>query len=268
MKLKFNIPINWNRLTDHQLLKVATLFFSPKEAFLFDFTLLKIMANHKWYKPWLIGKIILLFKNVPIKTIKEHYGFIYKEQNLTRFIPSVKIKTKWYKKAIKYYAPADRLTNLSIGEFSLCEDLYLGYLRNCKNTDANYGYSYLIYLFAVLYIEKGLSKRPKFQKENLGNYVAAIKNVPKKYVYACLLSYKGCRDAVTTNPKYKHIFPNKKADPNTVLKIPASSGFSDIILSFSGKLFGDYDKTFTTNLYTFLDGYEIALKNIPKENTK
>ena len=268
MKIKFDIPINWNRLTDHQLLKVATLFFSPKEAFLFDFILLKIMTNHKWYKPWLIGKIILLFKNVPIKTIKEHYGFIYKEQNLTRFIPVVKIKGKWYKKAIKYYAPTDRLTNLSVGEFSVCEDLYLGYLRNCKNSKTNFGQSYLIYLFAVLYLKSGLAKRPKFQKENLENFVSAVQNVPKKYLLATLLSYKGCKDAIATNPKYKHIFPRKKTDPKTVLKIPASSGFSDVILSFSGKLFGDYDKTFTTNLYTFLDGYEIILKNMPKETVK
>ncbi len=261
MKIKFNIPISWNNLTNAQLLKISKLFFSSKKTILFDYNLFKIMANCKWYKFLLLRKIILLFKNVPITEIKNSFGFIYKEQNLTRFIPVVKIGRK------KYYAPADRLTNLSIGEFSLCEDLYLGYLRNCKNSKTNYGQSYLIYLFAVLYINNKSAVRPKFRRELLPNLVSEIENVPTKYLLATLLSYKGCRDAITANKKYKHIFPNKKTEPNTVLKIPASSGFSDVILSFSNKLFGDYNSTFTTNLYTFLDGYELTIKNIPKDAT-
>lgn len=261
MTLKFNIPTNWNSLSNAQLLKIAKLFFSNKKTIFFDYTLFKIMTNYKWYKLWLLRKIILLFKNVPVKTIQEDFNYIYKEQNLTRFIPVIKIGKK------KYYAPANRLSNLSIGEFSVCEDLYLGYLRNCKNSKSNYGKSYLLYLFAVLYINSSKAKRPAFSRDNLQFMVAKIEKVPNKYVLAALLSYKGCRDAIASNPKYKHIFPNKKTEPKTVLKIPASSGFSDVILSFSNKIFGNYHETFKTNVYTFLDGYELTIANTPKNAT-
>lgn len=94
MKVKFNIPVSWDKLSDTQLLKVSKLFFSNKKTILFDYCLFKAMANHKWYKFLLLRKIILLFKNVPIAEIKNSFGFIYKEQNLTRFIPVVKIGRK------------------------------------------------------------------------------------------------------------------------------------------------------------------------------
>lgn len=266
-KIKFNIPTNWNQLTDGQLLKIAKLFFSKQPTILFDYKLFKIMTNYKWYKIKLFRKIVILFKNVPIESLKETFHFVYKKQDLTRFIKVVKIRSKWYKKPLKYYAPANRLTNLSIGEFAITEDLYLGYLRNCKSSKTNYGYSYLIYLFAVLYITNSNPKRPKFSKDQLELMVNEVSKVPKKNVLACLLSYKGCRDAIATNKKYKHIFPTKKTNPKAKLKIPASSGFSDVILSFSNKLFGNYHETYETNLLTFLDGYEIELKKIPKDGT-
>lgn len=264
--LKFKIPQNWNDLSNKQLIKIATLFFSNHKNEPFrDYKLFKIMANYQWYKPLLLRKIILLFKLVSITELKTHFDFVFTKQNLTRFIPVIKIKS------VKYFAPADRLTNISIGEFSVCEDLYLGYLRNQKNPETNFGESYLNYLFAVLYIQSNNTKRPHFEKENLERFVEATENVSKKYLLTTLLSYKGCREAITSNPKYKHVFPKPKANestPETEKKepvIPASSGFSEVILSFSGKLFGDYDKTFNTNIYTFLDAYENTLQTLKNQ---
>lgn len=265
MKLKFNIPTNWNKLSDKQLYKVANLMFSKLPTVYFDYKLFTILANRKWWKFRLIWKINILFKQVPIKTIKEDFSYIYKNQNLTRFINKVKINK------VIYYAPSNRLTNLSIGEFSVCEDLYLKYLQNCKNSKSNFGYTYALALFSVLYIPEASAKRPEFLKELLNEKIKKTADVNKKYVLAALLSYKGCREAITSNKKYKHIFPDRKARPKSPLKFPSSSGFSDIILSFSGKQFGSYLETFNINLYTFLDGFEVELKKLKQleaQNTK
>lgn len=254
----FKIPFSWNDLSDKQLVKVSKIFMNTKTTTLFDYELFKVFCGYKWFKFKLHKKIIILFKTRHLLDIKKHYNFIYNKQNLTRFIPVIKVKGK------KYFSPADRLTNLSIGELSVCEDLYLGYLRNRKNKAANFGEIYLQHLFAVLYISNKDKFRPCFKKEKLETKVLKIKSISKKHLFTTLLSYKGCREAITNNKKYKHIFPNNKTEEITELKIPVSSGFSDVILSFSGKLFGEYHKTYNTNVYTFLDAYEKALETLEK----
>lgn len=256
--INFQIPASWNTLSDTQLCKIASLFFSKQNQATLDYKLFKAFANYKWYKIKLLKKIAVLFKNYPASSIRNHFSFIYQKQDLTRFVKIVKIGNT------KYYAPADRLTNLSIGEFSVTEDLYLGYLRNAKNSKTNFGEIYLRYLFAVLYVADKSVKRPLFNKEYLEQKVKETEKVPYKFLLTTLLSYKGCRDAIATSKKYKHIFPDKKTDPNIEIKIPKNSGFSDVILSFSGKIFGDYHSTFKTNIYTFLDGYEMALTHLEK----
>ena len=257
--IKLTVTTNWNDLTNTQLKKVAKLFFTPqKNEAIQAFRIFKIVSNYKWYKFKLLRKIVTLFKVRTLTKIKQTYSFLFQKQDLTRFIKSVRIGFK------KYYAPADRLNNLSIGEFSVCEDLYLGYLRNANKPEVSN--TYLQYLFAVLYINNKKSVRPQFQKESLDTLVDHISKVKQTYLLTTLLSYKGCRDAIVKNPKYRAIFPKPKESeqnqPKKALEIPTSSGWSDVILSFSGKLFGDYQKTYNTNLYTFLDAYEKELETI------
>lgn len=256
----FNIPGSWNSLSNQQLIKISLLFFSNQSSKIIDYALFKIFTNYKWYKIGLYRKIRFLFKNRQVSEIKNHFSFIYTKQDLTRFIPTIKIKKN------TYYAPAERLTNISIGEFSVCEDLYLGYLRSVENKEHTNAESYLRYLFAVLYIPQETKIRPNFNKALLEDAVAETENVKQKYLLTTLLSYKGCRDAITNNAKYKHIFPKSEIKTEAINQhIPKSSGFSEVILSFSGKLFGEYDKTFNTNLFTFLDAYELTLQNLEKQ---
>lgn len=260
-KIKFNIPNNWNSLTDQQLVKLSMLLFYAKNTKTIDYKIFKVFSNYKWYKFKLFRKIRLLFKTRQVSAIKKSFVFIYTKQNLTRFIPVIKINGK------KYFAPAERLSNLSIGEFSVCEDLYLAYLRNVNNAATNYGETYLRYLFAVLYVGAKSKIRPNFNKDLLEDIVVKTDKIKTKHLLTTLLSYKGCRDAIVSNKKYKHIFPETKEDANqdTPKEIPQSSGFSDVILSFSGKLFGEYNKTYKTNVYTFLDAYEKEIATQPKQ---
>lgn len=257
MKLVFNIPGTWNELSDSQLKKVAKLCFSKLPSLFFDYALLKILLKIKWYKFKLRRRFLVLLKVMSLSEIKTHYKDFYETQNLTRFISSVKIKE------VKYNAPSDRLGNISIGEFSVLEDLYLGYLNTKDDSSKNYGYDYLLYITAVLYTSNKNGTRPFFNKELLANKVKTFKKVEKEIVYAGFLSYMGCRDYIASLPKYALIFPKSK---NNTKKMPTSSGIGDLILSMSAGTFGDYDKTYRTNLYTFLDDYSKKLKASENEN--
>lgn len=260
--INFKIPTTWNSLTDKELINIALLFYTNVPEKIIDYKLFQIFTDYKWYKFKLYRKINKLFKLRTVSNIKEHFQFIYRNQNLTRFVAKVKINRK------PYFAPADKLKNLTIGEFSVTEDLYLGYLRNAKNKNANYGESYLRHLFAVLYSEVPY-KRPDFHKDELSKKVVDQEKIQYKYLLTTLLSYMRCREQITSNKKYSHIFPKQKEsttpEDSKTNEIPKSSGYSNIIMGFSSKIFGDYNATFNTNLYTFLDGYELFLANQPKD---
>lgn len=261
-KLTFSFPETWNKLTNKQLIKVAKLFFSKNSTVIFDEKLFKILVNCKWYKFRLRRKIILLFKNVPLSEIKKHYFDFYENQNLTRFISSFKLGKH------KYYAPLDRLSNLTIGELSVAEDLFLGYQNNAENKAEDYGSEYLRYLTALLYVQSNSPTRPKFIKENLSSQVEKLKKLKPEIVFATALSYKGCKDYISSLPKYKKIFPKvKKSKAKTQKLKKSSSGLGDLILAMSGKTFGDYEQTFNTNVYTFLDNYVRELNALPNGNT-
>lgn len=257
MKLVFNIPGTWNELSDSQLKKVAKLCFSKLPSLFFDYALLKILLKIKWYKFRLRRRFLVLLKVMSLSEIKTHYKDFYETQNLTRFISSIKVN------GINHFPPSDRLGNISIGEFSVLEDLYLGYLNTKDDSSKNYGYDYLLYIIAVLYTPDTNGTRAVFNKELLQKKAKAFQKVKKEIVYAGLLSYMGCRDYIASLPKYALIFPKPKSSPK---KTPSSSGIGDLILSMSAGTFGDYDKTYHTNLYTFLDDYSKKLKASENEN--
>ncbi|SEC46879.1 hypothetical protein SAMN04489761_3078 [Tenacibaculum sp. MAR_2009_124] len=250
MKIELQIPNTWNELSDSQLKQVARLYFSQSNPILFDIAMFKILVKCKWYKLRLRRQVLKLLNIVSLSELKTHYRDFYKSQNLTRFIKQVHIQRK------SFVSPSDRLGNITIGEFSVLEDLYLGYLNNKDNEKEDYGYEYLLYMFAVLYVPKAI-ERPTFKKELLSQKAEQFRKVKKEEILSCLLSYMGCRDYIASIPKYAAIFPKGE---NKSKKIPTSSGIAELIIDVSGSTFGDYHKTFKTNLYTFLDDYAKKLK--------
>ncbi|PKH50870.1 hypothetical protein CXF68_09300 [Tenacibaculum sp. Bg11-29] len=260
MKLKFKMPTSWNELTDIQLNKIAILFFSETSDILFDVALFKILNKYAWYKLKLRIKIKLLLKNVPMIDIKNLYLNFYTKQNLTRFISEVKANRK------TYYAPADRLTNLTIGEFSMCEDLFLSFQNNINNKAAGYGVPALRWLAAVLYSDQKII-RADLDKNQLPFLVQDFKNVPVGFLYSMALSYKGCKDYIASLEKYKIIYPAPKTEDKPPKKL-TSANINKLIMAVADNgIFGTYKENFTTNIYTFLDYYAEKLKTIPKDGT-
>lgn len=255
MKLKFSFARSWNELSDRQLLDYTELIMlKGLTGVRFDYELLKVLLGYRWYKLRLRRKLLILMSQVSLDTIKSNYSHLYSTQNLTRFLRRVKVRGEYY------YGPGDRLSNLSIGEYAMAEDLFLSYLRSKKSDNQEHALDFLRYLMALLYVRESTAKRPFFERDMLPEKAANFGKVPEKHLYCCLLSYIGCRNYLASLPKYKAIYNGGTDAKMAGKKVPNSSRIGDLILKMSGGTFGNHEKTFSTNIYVFLDNYAEKLK--------
>lgn len=244
MTINLKIPQSWNELSVWQLKKIASLLHSETSV-LFDYKVFMVLLKVRWWafrKKWKIRKVL---KEVSLSMLKTHYNWFYGSLELTVFIPTLKATSQVWN------APADRLTNISIDEFSHAEDLYLGW-------NASKDFEYLRYLAAVLYRENDDNgKRVKFDKTELDKRAKQIEKTNQKTLLAILLTYQGSRGYLFA--QYPTVFPKRKG----TAKAPKTSGFGKLVLHFSGGKFGTYNETKNTNVYTFLDEFEEQLKKKP-----
>lgn len=243
MRICLKIPESWNQLNINQLTKIANILHSKESTVFFDFKIFIALLNIKYWQLFKKWKAFIIFKNIPLSTIKENYKWLYLDCNLTKFIPNLKIKSKILK------APADRLNNLTIDEFSKADDLYLGWIKTQN-------FEYLEYLTAILYRELYRNnKRVAFDNNELEKRAEDLSKINRKILLAILLSYQGSRNYIIS--EFPIVFPKPKANK----KLPKNSGFEKLILHLSGEKFGAYNETKNTNVYTFLRNFEEQLKN-------
>jgi hypothetical protein len=213
----------------------------------FDYYILVSLLDVRWWqlrKKWKLKKTL---QNALLSDLKTHYDWMYNSLDLTRFIPRIKLK-KILKTKTVLYPPGDRINNLTADEFAHAEDLFLGWY-NSKDLE------YLVYLTALLYRELDQNgKRIPFDKSELESRAAVLSKIDTRILYAIFLSYAGCRNYLAE--QFPTIFPK----PESPQKPPKSSGFGKLILELSGKKFGTYMETTSTNIYTFLSDLELELK--------
>ncbi|WP_370407965.1 hypothetical protein [Tenacibaculum dicentrarchi] len=245
MRKTINIPTSWNELSDYQLKKIASIMYLNQSK-LTDVRIFFTLLNIRWWNFLKKKTARIILRNVSLSELKKHYSFIYENQKRTNFIKSFKAKNK------TFYAPGDRINNLTVDEFSHAEDLYLGWMRT-QNIE------FLHYLTAVLYRIKGKDgKRIPFDKTTLEADVKHISKIDKNVFYAILVTYQGCREHLYS--QFPIVFP-KSTSKNP--KLPNSSGFGKLALHLSGKKFGTHQETISTNIYVFLSEFEEQLKNQP-----
>lgn len=245
MKKTINIPTSWNELSDYQLKRIASIMYLNQSK-LTDVRIFFTLLNIRWWNFLKKKTARIILRNVSLSELKKHYSFIYENQKRTNFIKSFKAKNK------TFYAPGDRINNLTVDEFSHAEDLYLGWMRT-QNIE------FLHYLTAVLYRVKGKDgKRVLFDKTTLENNAKAISKIDKNIFYAILVTYQGCREQLYA--QFPIVFP-KSTSKNP--KVPNSSGFGKLALHLSGKKFGTHQETISTNIYVFLSEFEEQLKAQP-----
>lgn len=246
MAINLNIPTSWNALNDWQLIKIASALYSGKSKTTIDYKVFFALLDVRFWQLLKRRKALKVIRDISFSELKNHYQWLYNSLGLTSFVNSIKIKSK------RFYGPADRISNLTINEFSHADDLYLGW---CNTKDVEY----LQYLAAVLYRQlNDNGKRAPFDKTELENNAKQFSKIDHRILVAVLLSYQGSRKYLIS--QFPLVFPLAKKTNN---ETPKSSGFGKITLHLSGGKFGNYNETSNTNVYTFLSDFSEQLKTKP-----
>ena len=234
--IKLQLPQSWNELSNNQLERIALLFHTKQPGAEFDIQVFLILMNVHWYSVFTFIKARTILFQVPISELRKHYLFIYKENNRTNFLPSLKIGTT------TYYAPLARLTNLTADELATAEDLHYEW-RLKKDIE------YLYYLVALLYVTS-YQPRPAFDKNNLEFLVKDFKKVPLAKLLAIELTYFGCKNYLVK--RFPKVFP--KASPNAG-KAKKTSGLGKVILMMTKDDPSKLKAIKEINAYAFLEQF-------------
>jgi len=236
MSIKIKIPKSWNELSDGQFKKLAKLLLSEKQGVAFDLKCFRILLDIRWWQFSKRMELTYVLSQIPIKELKKHFDFIYTTNDRTIFPAEIN----------GYFAPFDKITNLTADEFSVADDLHIKW-RQTQNKD------YLIYLAAVLY-SKTKQPREVFDKNNLPDKIKYFQKVTAADLLRVDLAYFGSKNNLVKR------FP--KAFPKSTKKVTGSKyGFGKVILQMAGGKFGNHEQTKLTNIYTFLEEFEQNLKD-------
>lgn len=236
MKINLAIPKSWNELSDSQFQQLAILLVSGKEGVFFDLKCFRIVLNIRWWQLYKRIKLRYTLSQIPLRELKEHFDFIYTANDRTIFPEKIN----------NFFAPLDKITNLTAEEFSVADDLHIKW-RETKNKE------FLIYLAAVLY-SKTKQPREAFDKNNLPDKIKHFQKVPLAVLLCVELAYFGCKNNLVK--RYPAAFP--KATKKVSRK---KYGFGKVILQMAGGKFGNHEQTKFTNIYTFLEEFEQNLKD-------
>lgn len=254
MTINLNIPQSWNDLPIAVLQKIAWYFHIGLAKRKLDLFVFFALSDTKWYQFNKAFNLLKMLKVVPLDELKNHFSFIYETNNLTAFIPSITANKK------KLYAPGDRLHNITIEEFALCEDFFFHYTQT-KNLD------YIQYLVAVLYRPLFENKKEVFDKATLDASFKKLSKINKKTLAAIALSYKGSTLEIQNNKAYAKIFIKSKVKATAKVTpiTPKAPGWERLVLDLSGGKFGNFEQTNKTNIHAFLSEYVNLITN-PKNN--
>lgn len=244
MKINLKIPQSYNNLSNGQFIQLVKLLYSGKSGYFFDFCCLKILLNLRWFQITKHLKLAYTLTQVPMSELKKHFDWVYTKNDRTIFPPKIN----------NYFAPQDKITNLTAQEFAVAETLHIRW-RETKQKD------FLIYLAAVLY-SKTKQPREFFDKNSLHDKSKHFKKVPLPVLLAVELAYFGSKNNLVK--RFPQAFPTNGPQPKT-----KNYGFSKVILQMSGGKFGNHEETKATNIYTFLEEFEQNLKDAKdaKKNT-
>lgn len=244
MKIKINIPASWNELSQKQFERIVLLFSTAEPSLVRDIKLLKILSNAKWWQFRKKAQLKLFLLDVPPSEWYQYIKFLLEENNRTKFVQTIKVGKK------NYYAPADRIQDLTAEEFAVADDLHIRY-RETQNID------YLKYLFHVLYSET--EERKIFDKNKLEKQINP--KIPVEVLLITELTYFGCKNHIVN--KFKKAFPKSNKKESGTRK-----GFGKIIQSMAK---GDLSKMPTierTNIYKFLQQFQDDIEEYNKQKLK
>ena len=180
--------------------------------------------------------------------------FIFKDFELTKnLIPEIKLPN-----GIIYCGPSDKISNISIDEFTFAFSCYTQW--HATNQE-----HYLDKLAGILYRPLSADfdvtgiKREPFNNNLIAKHEAVFRDLDDGYKNAIYLFFKSCMEFL--NKKYDTVFNQKGESGST-------SSFKDIVIEMSGDKFGTFEQTKQENLYIVLDELNRVILQNQKANRK
>lgn len=240
--INLSVPASWDELSETQLQRIAILFNTAKPSAEFDLKVFYILLNIKWWQFVQKARIRMALRVFPMSDIRNSFTFIYEKNDRTIFPPFLKIGKLKTGTGKLFFAPQNRIANLTADEFSVADDLHIKW-RETKNIE------YLQYLAAVLYTRT--KTRPDFDKNQLHDNALLFKKIPVKQLLAMEIAYFGCKNNLVK--RFPKVFPKPVPGAAPPKK---KYGFGKVILSMAKGDLSKVEKIKKVNIYTFLEQFE------------
>lgn len=259
MTINLTIPQKWNDLSEQQAKNISYILYCtqrsiinvPKQAIIVQtaayINCAKELLRHNRFKA-----IRVALKELTVEAYKPFTEFIFNQIELQVFPETFALKKT-------LYAPAFRLRNLTIEEFSFADSLYFRF----KTTN---DVKYLNLLCSVLYRQKADNPsqtdiRTPYNRLLAEQNYSDFANLPIRDKIVVAFAYEGSRNHLVS--LYPNVFPKSNSKPNPNQK-PKYTPFGELI---AAKINYDPSKlptTNKTNIYSFFSVYENELKQIKK----
>lgn len=254
--MNISVPNSWEELTPYQQRELIHIISNVKgadfmEEYIRIVKVLLMKKNNIWH--WLRMRWIL--RNIPISAFQEAVDFLTKPPTLHTF-PKIK----------GLVAPADRLGDISIEQFSLCDTILHRYYKE-KNEKQRKVYQRQ--LVAVLY--RLPAEVPTFDKGKLPQIARISDKIPEKEAQRIVFIFTSIMQYITS--VYPKIFKSPKNE-NQPQFAPKHTPFSQIITMMAAdelRLLGNLKECQNTLVYDFFNAlleskriHEIKAKALKK----
>lgn len=248
MSLNFNIATSWNELNEFQRRKISNLIFNSKsgEKGIYFAVIYYLFCPNPWHS-WKgfnqIRKFYKLIKIVPMSEYLPFSKFIFEKLSLTKFPKFVKID------GIKYYGPADRLSNITIEELNFAYRFYYEWMAE-KDPSA------LDRLITTIYRPQRKKKRgdirEPFDQTTIMARGTIFPKLPEETKISIGLAFKGSIDHMFS--KFPILFPpSKEKKSKEKPKYQSLVPMINAMFMYENQPFGPREATIKTNAYVFFD---------------
>lgn len=262
--LSISIPENWNELNKKQILYIGLLWQSWQlmlqngaDMQVAKAKLFTALVSDKTPKE--LKKIIDLFTLTDFESIDfnplELVNFVFENNNLT----SNRFKEIRCSAFSKLYGPDDKLSNVTINEFSFAINYYNRYNSTGNISDLNLFVACLYRPKNKNWKETGDIRKP-FIIGTVGVHLKTVEKMPFEYKQAIYLFFTGCMDFLAKS--FPMVFQRSEDAGKS------NQTFLDVILSMAGGKFGNFDQTKDQNAFLIFKDLNNLLLDQAKNKDK
>ncbi len=240
--MRIKIATKWRELSIWQQKKIAKLYMqSEKDTFFEDYVKMVSYVFRKKRGVWSYLRMRRVFAKAPFSELSKFTTFLLQFPELSEF-PEIKGLIK----------PADRLTDMAIGQFSVCDALFHDYMKERNELNLR---RFVASIYRI---------RPEFDKLDLSK-VADITDKQKDEVwYLVALVYLSVRKHIAE--MFPVVFPKKEEEQESETPVFKKKEvyipFSKICVALSmdeRQPLGNYQAARKERIYDFLNVFSETL---------